>query len=183
MLEQAILAAALDELAEGGYAALTMDRVAARARTSKSALYRRWSNRAELVVDALRRQMIAETEIPDTGEFRADMIAFLRAMSARMSSPFGSVVRALLAEILRTPELTEEIRERVFGPDPAALMTVLRHAVARGEVPEHRLRSRRAGVAADLLRNEFLLYGGPIPDETIVEIVDEVYLPLMLDRA
>jgi AcrR family transcriptional regulator len=180
VLERAILAAALEELTEVGYADLTMDRVAVRARTSKAALYRRWSNRAELVVDACRRQMIMDAGVPDTGELRADMIAFLRIMSARMESPFGAVIRGLLAEILRKPELTEEIREQIFGSGPTVIMTILERAVARGEVAEHLLRSRRATVAADLLRNEFLLYGGPIPDETIVEIVDDVYLPLML---
>jgi AcrR family transcriptional regulator len=180
VLEQAILAAALEELAEVGYAGLTMDRVAVRARTSKAALYRRWSNRAELVVDACRRRLISDGGVPDTGELRGDMIAFLRIMSDRMDSPFGAVLRGLLAEVLRKPELAEEIREQIFDSGPTAITTILRRAVARGEVPEHLLASRRATVAADLLRNEFLLYGGPIPDETIREIVDDVYLPLML---
>jgi AcrR family transcriptional regulator len=179
VLEQAILAATLEELAEVGYADLTMDRVAVRARTSKAALYRRWSNRAELVVDACRSQIITDA-VPDTGELRADMIAYLRIMSDRMDSPFGAVVRGLLAEVLRRPELAEEIREQIFGSGPTAITTILERAVARGEVPERLLRSRRVTVAADLLRNEFLLYGGPVPDETIVEIVDDIYLPLML---
>jgi AcrR family transcriptional regulator len=109
VLEQAILAATLEELAEVGYADLTMDRIAVRARTSKAALYRRWSNRAELVVDACRRRLITDGDVPDTGELRADMIAFLRMMSDRMDSPFGAVVRGLLAEILRKPELAEGI--------------------------------------------------------------------------
>ena len=179
MLERAILAAALDELTEVGYAGLTLERVAARARTSRSVLYRRWSSRAELAVDACKRHMLANAQIPDTGALRSDMIALLRLMSSRMRSPFGNVLRGLLADMLRSPELAQVVRDRFLGVGPAAVLTILNRAAVRGEVSPDVLRSRRATVATDLLRNEFVLYGAPIPDATIVEIVDEVYLPLV----
>lgn len=54
-LEQAILQAAAEELAQVGYQNLTMDGVAARAGTAKNAIYRRWPNRAALCVAAYRR--------------------------------------------------------------------------------------------------------------------------------
>jgi hypothetical protein len=44
------------------------------------------------------------------------------------------------------------------------------------------LKSRRATVATDLLRNQFLLYGAPVDDEVIIDIVDEVFLPLVLNQ-
>jgi AcrR family transcriptional regulator len=180
VLQRAILAAALEELAEVGYSGLTMDRVAARARTSKSALYRRWPGRAELVVDACKQYAITSDDVPDTGDLRSDMITFLRLLSARMGSPVGGMLRVLLGEMTRAPELAGAVRERIFNIGPTAVVTILRRAVARGEVPPEVAGSRRATVATDLLRNEFLLYGAPVPDETIVEIVDEVYLPLIL---
>ena len=52
-LEAALLQAAWDELTEAGYTAFTMEGVAARAKTSRAVLYRRWPNRPELVVAAL----------------------------------------------------------------------------------------------------------------------------------
>jgi AcrR family transcriptional regulator len=178
-LERAILAAALEELNEVGYAELTMDRVAARARTGKAALYRRWANRAELIVDACKQHVITTTEVPDTGDIRSDMIAFLRLMSARMDSPFGSMMRGLLGEMLRAPELENALRERASGVGPTVVLSILERAVARGEVAPDVLRSRRATVATDLLRHEFLLHGAPIPEETIIDIVDNIYLPLV----
>ena len=54
-LEAALLQAAWDELTEAGYAAFTMEGVAARAKTSRAVLYRRWPNRPQLVVAALGR--------------------------------------------------------------------------------------------------------------------------------
>ena len=180
MLERAILAAALEELKAVGYASLTMERVATRARTSKSALYRRWPSRAELVVDACKQHALVSAEVPDTGDLRSDMITFLRLISTQMSSPVGSMLRGLIAEMVRAPELAHAVREQILSIGPTAMVTILERAVARGEVPQRVLRSRRATVATDLLRNEFLLYGAPIPDESIVDIVDEVYLPLVL---
>jgi AcrR family transcriptional regulator len=66
-LERAILRAALDELAEAGYAGLTMDRVARRAGTNKNAIYRRWPNRAALGLAAYRELVVADNALPDTG--------------------------------------------------------------------------------------------------------------------
>ncbi|WP_256861083.1 TetR/AcrR family transcriptional regulator [Streptomyces tsukubensis] len=179
-MESAILRAALDELAEVGYPALTMERVALRARTSKAALYRRWPGRAELVVDACKAGGVSEIDLPDTGTLRDDTIALLRQLSAKMDSPFGSILRGLLAETTRDPEFAKLVRERVQTPGPTAVHSVLERAVERGEVEPHILGSRRATVATDLLRNQFLLYGNPIDDATITDIVDDVYLPLVL---
>ena len=52
-LEHALYAAALAELADVGYGRLTMEGIAARARTGKAALYRRWPTKHALVLDAL----------------------------------------------------------------------------------------------------------------------------------
>lgn len=182
-LEAAILAATLAELAETGYAALTMEGVAARARTSKTVLYRRWSGRAELVVDACKVHGFADVDLPDTGTLRTDVIALLHQMSTKMASPLGGILRGLLGEMTRDPALAAVIRERVHKAGPAAIKVILARAVERGEVEPWVLASRRATVATDLLRNEFLLFGAPVADAVVNDIVDEVYLPLVLRPA
>jgi AcrR family transcriptional regulator len=179
-LENAILAATLEILAEVGYAGLTMERVAGRARTGKAALYRRWSGRAELAVEACRLGGMSDDELPDTGALRTDVIALLRRMSAKMAGPLGDILRGLLAEMTRDPDLAGLILERVHSVGPATIHAILERAVVRGEVAPRMLASRRATVATDLLRNEFLLSGAPIDDDVITDIVDEVYLPLVL---
>ncbi|WP_405137681.1 TetR-like C-terminal domain-containing protein [Nocardia sp. NBC_01388] len=85
----------------------------------------------------------------------------------------------------RDPEFGRLIRERVHGAGPATIRMLLQRAVERGEVDRSTLDSRRAMVAIDLLRNEFLMFGTPIDDAVIIDIVDQVYLPLVLrpDRA
>ncbi|MYV93446.1 TetR family transcriptional regulator [Streptomyces sp. SID1034] len=175
--------ATLDELAETGYAALTMERVAARARTGKAAVYRRWPSRAQLVLDACKLGKISDVDLPDTGELRGDTLALLRHMAITMASPLGGIMRGLLGEMTRDPELAELIRERVHTVRPSMVHVVLERAVERGEVEPWVLTSRRATVATDLLRNQFLLFGAPVPDEFIVDVVDDIYLPLVLNPA
>jgi AcrR family transcriptional regulator len=181
-LEHAILTATLEELTETGYTALTMDRVAARARTSKAALYRRWSGRAELVLDACSLHGVTDVSTPDSGELRADVIGLLRQVSAKMSSPLGGIMRGLLAEMTRDEEFASLVRERIHTTGPTGIRVILARAVERGEVEPRILTSRRAMVATDLLRNHFLLYGSPIDEAVITDIVDDVFLPLVLSQ-
>ena len=78
-LYEAILNATLAELAEVGYARLTMERVAEQAKASKASLYRRWPSRMELAVEAVYRALPDPTSPPDTGSLRGDVLATLRA--------------------------------------------------------------------------------------------------------
>ncbi|MGG2461410.1 TetR/AcrR family transcriptional regulator [Streptomyces sp. RGM 3693] len=175
--------ATLEELSETGYAALTMERVATRARTGKAALYRRWSNRAELVVDACRLAGLAEIKQPDTGALRTDVIALMQQIAAKVASPLGGILRGLLAEMTRDPDFATLVRESVHTVGPATLRVILERAAERGEIEAWILDSRRATVATDLLRNEFLLFGAPVGDDAITDIVDDVFLPLILHPA
>ncbi|AZS83497.1 TetR/AcrR family transcriptional regulator [Streptomyces griseoviridis] len=179
-LERAIFAATLAELAEVGYSGLTMERVAVRARTGKATLYRRWPGRAELVVEAYTSHHLIDAEPPDTGDLRADVIATLQQLSAKLTTSHGDILRGLLAETARNPDLARVIRERVHTAGPGRIRGVLCRAVARGDIEPWVLTSRRASVAVDLIRDHFLLYGAPIPVDVITEIVDDVYLPLLV---
>ncbi|WP_326808701.1 MULTISPECIES: TetR/AcrR family transcriptional regulator [unclassified Streptomyces] len=181
-LEEAILGAAVDELTESGYAGLTMDKVATRAGTNKNALYRRWPNRLALGIAAYR-QLTTTVQPPDTGELRGDVLELLRMANRNWSSPYGAVLRELLAAAGGTPELLAQLREQPGDTAAAPWLTVLGRAVARGEAAPEALHPRVATVAMVLLRNEFVVRGYPsAPDEVLVEIVDEVYLPLVRHR-
>src|SRR3954470_17199318 len=75
-----ILEAALDVLAETGYDGMTIDMVAARAKAGKATVYRRWSSKAELVIDAvacMKRGDLDEANLPDTGTLRGDLVALI----------------------------------------------------------------------------------------------------------
>ncbi|MGQ4510843.1 TetR/AcrR family transcriptional regulator C-terminal ligand-binding domain-containing protein [Streptomyces sp. DW26H14] len=179
-LENAILRAVVEELAEVGYAGLTMERVAVRARTGKAALYRRWPSRAELVIDACAANRLSDGDLPDTGALRTDVIATLRQISAKLATPHGDILRGLLTEVVRDPEFARLVREKVQAAGPGPIQAILWRAVDRGEIEAWVPASRRATVAVDLLRNHYLLHGAPVTESVIAEIVDDVYLPLLL---
>ncbi|TWP50884.1 TetR/AcrR family transcriptional regulator [Lentzea tibetensis] len=179
-LEEAILRAAAGELAESGYPGVTMDRVAQRAGTNKNAIYRRWPNRAALGIAAYQLLVKDNTRVPDTGELRGDVLATLRHANEQLSSPNGDILRGLLASMQEEPELLAALHERMADGGAELWLTILRRAVGRGEVAETALRPRIATVAIVLLRNEYVTRGiTSVSDEVIVEIVDDVYLPLV----
>src|SRR6266700_5147281 len=85
-VDKAILAAAVDLLAEVGYARLTMDQIAARAGVGKASVYLRWPNKVALVAEAIQQHSAVVPDVPDTGSLRQDMLTFLRALLRRKSS-------------------------------------------------------------------------------------------------
>ncbi|HEX6465100.1 MAG TPA: TetR/AcrR family transcriptional regulator [Vicinamibacterales bacterium] len=183
-LEHAVLQAAIDELLAVGYARLTMDRVAERAGTNKNAIYRRWPSRAALAVAAYRQMAAGDLPLPDTGSLRNDALELLRRANRAWSSPVGSVLRHLLAGVADDPQLLALIQERSNDAGSALWLTILGRAVARGEARPEALHPRVATVAIVLLRNEYVTRGIPTaPDDVLVEIVDEVYVPLLRGRS
>lgn len=173
VLEETILQAAWEELAAVGYARLTMEGVAARARTGKQVLYRRWRNRAELVIAAVRHATgsIADRP-PDTGDLRGDVVAVLRRMAQRLRDLGPDVVHGLMAE-------AADLDPAFFAVMREVMTAILERAAARGEIGAARPHPRVVSLPVDLLRHEMLLTRQPISDETISEIVDEVFLPLV----
>lgn len=183
-LEEAILRAAAEVLRESGAGGLTMDEVARRAGTNKNAIYRRWPNRVALGVAAYRRLADAEITVPDTGSLRNDALDLLRRANSTWSSPYGEILRGLIAAAGSAPEVLAELRDGGGGAYEAAWLTVLGRAVARGEVAAEALHPRVASVPVALLRNEYMARGLPaVPDGVLVEIVEEVFLPLVRGRA
>ncbi|MED7926362.1 TetR/AcrR family transcriptional regulator [Nonomuraea sp. LP-02] len=177
-LDAAIHRATLDELAESGYAGLTMERVAERAKAGKASLYRRWPSRLELVAEAVRTVLPTPESVPDTGELRGDLIAMLGQAARALSGPAGEALRGLLGEALSSGSQLGAMRRTSQGMGRKAMEEVVRRAVERGEVDPGVVTPRRLDAGHALLRHHFLFNGTPIPDELVVQIVDEVLVPL-----
>ena len=180
-LEAALLEAAWQELCAAGYPGFTLDGVAARAKTSRPVLARRWSNRAELVVAALRHHAaLAATDVPDTGTLRGDVLAVLGQLSASVSEVAG-VLSFLLADYFDATGLSPaDLRERILVGTPSRMTAIIQRAVDRGEIDPGRLSPRIASLPVDLVRHDLIMSRAPVPEETLVEIVDRIFLPLVL---
>ncbi|MFF2375852.1 TetR-like C-terminal domain-containing protein [Streptomyces xiamenensis] len=155
-----------------------MAKVAARAGTNKNVLYRRWPNRLALGIAAYRRLATA-VQSPDTGTLRGDALGPLRGANRHWSSPLGAILHELFAAA-GTAELLAQLQDQSADAVAAPWLTVLGRAVARGEAAPEAPHPRVATVALVLLRNEFVVRGAlTAPDEVLIDIVDEVYLPLV----
>jgi len=165
-----------------GYARLTMEGVAARAGTSKAVVYRRWPNRAELVLAAMRqRGPVLSGEVPDTGELRSDVLALLRRMSLRLQEIGPEILHGLMGELFDQVERSVYLHGQRAGYE--AMRTILERAAERGEVHLEKITPRVASLPTDLIRHELLLTRAPVPEAAIVEIVDEIFLPLVRARS
>jgi len=182
-LDAALLEAAWDELGAVGYPRFTLDGVAARARTSRPVLARRWSNRAELAIAAIRHHSsLAVTAAPDTGTLRGDLLALLRQFSAGASEVTGVLTFLLADYFSATGHPPAQIRERAIADRGSIMATIIERAVERGEIDPRRLTPHIMSLPVDLVRHDLIMNQAPVPDETLIEIVDHIFLPLVERR-
>jgi AcrR family transcriptional regulator len=132
--DEAILAAVLGELVEVGFDELTIERVATRASVGKATIYRRWSSKTDLVVDALG-SLKPPLVHPDTGSTRDDLVQLFGAAPGKDHDPDSArLLVGLCMELQRSPEMGEMYRERFAGPRRQVAAEVLARGVERGEI-------------------------------------------------
>ena len=179
-LEAAIFAAALAELADVGYARLSMEGIAARARTAKSSLYRRWSSLEEIVVAAVESGFPDPDELPQTGELRTDLLEVLGQIANIMDDPSGRAMTSILGAVNQSPKLQATIREKILAPRLRRTQAIFDQAAQRGEIrPESATRFIvHAGPA--IVTHAYLIQGRHLTVEDIENIIDQVIIPAVL---
>jgi AcrR family transcriptional regulator len=118
-----ILQAALDVLAEVGYAGMTIDMVAARAKAGKATVYRRWASKEEMVLDAVARTRPGELpfdELPDTGTLRGDLLALFTLLPREEAEKRMKVMAGLASMAVTHPGFDEAVTTPWWphGPRP-----------------------------------------------------------------
>ncbi|MEA5358198.1 TetR/AcrR family transcriptional regulator [Amycolatopsis sp., V23-08] len=133
---QAITDAVLHELAEQGYGRLSMEAVAKRAGVGKSALYRRWTSKHEMITAVVAEFSVSRAVLEDTGSLRGDLRVTLQAMIDWLTHPlFSRILPDLVAEGARNPEMAESARSSIGVPRRDRAEVMLRRAMDRGELP------------------------------------------------
>lgn len=179
-LENALLDAAWDELTERGYDDFTVDGVAARARTSRAVLYRRWPGKPELVhaalIAAINRDPLV---VPDTGSLRGDVISLLRQANSQRGHLAVTAITRLGGFYRDTGTNIADLRDALEGGRGSTMDELIARAVARGEIRAGQITGRVAQLPTDLMRHDVLFTLAPLTDDAIEEIVDAVFLPLV----
>jgi AcrR family transcriptional regulator len=134
---EAIREAVFAELAETGYARMSMDAVARRARAGKAAIYRRWPSKADMVLAMVSQVAANPPNFPDTGSLRGDILKLLELSALAFRSPaISRVVPDLLAEGSRDPEFGTAMFRAVGEPRRALGREMIVRAIERGELDE-----------------------------------------------
>lgn len=176
---RAVLEAAGELLREESYDEVTIDRIAARAGVGKQLLYRVWGSKVEVVAQAVLQGTfaLAPMPVPETGDLRADLEAWLLERARAVLAPGGrSVARALATASAGGPDRRELFDEVLTQPAGAVVVARLERAAAEGEtVP-----SAPPEVVADLLTGYLTLAtlgAAPLDPQRLREVVEAVLPP------
>jgi AcrR family transcriptional regulator len=190
LLEDAIRAAAYEELTEVGYTAFSVESVAARARTGKASIYRRWPTKQELVMDALLTVLPTAEDcgielignLDDSVTTKQALYRLARAIGSVISSPAGDAMRAIKCEAVGDPALARLIDERFQAPRRAAMLALLERGVARGEVRPGAATQVVADVLPAVLMHRVIMQRERVGEREIRQIMEQVFIPLVEAR-
>ncbi|SDR86984.1 DNA-binding transcriptional regulator, AcrR family [Paraoerskovia marina] len=180
VLTAAIREATRAELDDHGYAGVTFEGVARRARTSKPVLYRRYRSRAHLVSDALGSALRSSFTTETSGDLRADLRRTLGPLLTQVSAVGSATLRALLGEA--DQELLSEVAELNGEVARSSIRSALAAAAERGEIGPTPVPDTALLTPVALLRFA-IIKGGPIPDSYLDDVLDDVLLPLFTTLA
>lgn len=171
----AIRDAVMNELAVVGYGRLSIEAVARRAGVGKTAIYRRWSNKLEMVLEIVSDVAGRSVPLPDTGSLRGDLEILLMIISRALQHRLASqIIPDLLAEAARNPQIAETLQRALRTHQHAVGVKLVGQAVDRGELPA----GADPDVAVDLILGplywRLAIARTPITDDYLARLTDAV---------
>ncbi|SHJ27993.1 transcriptional regulator, TetR family [Roseomonas rosea] len=169
-----ILAATEELLSEGGFQAVTMESVAARAGVAKTTLYRWWPNRAAVALDCVSARMTPIADTSKAGTYRQRFQRQLKATIRLLNSAQGHAILALVGAKQTDPALAQAYSEQIAQPRRAQTRMLAQQAIAAGEIAE--------GTDPDLFLDTIY---GPLYYRKVVsgEPVTEAFIDCIVDAA
>jgi AcrR family transcriptional regulator len=168
-----ILEAVLEELGEGGYGALTIESVAARAGVGKSTIYRHWPGKLPLVEDAIRT-LKAQAIVPQSGTLRERVTEFLTQMATMVEdSTYSSCMPALIEAAERDPQV-RAFHCEFSGERLEVLVDVLAEGIKSGELPKDADPKILADALVGPIVMRRLMFAEPFDPKLVPSLVDQV---------
>lgn len=125
----------MQELAAVGYGRLSIEAVARRAGVSKTAIYRRWSSKLELVLEIVSAAAGKSLPLPDTGDLRGDLEMLFMIMARALRHPLAAqIIPDLLAEAARNPQIAQTLQAALRANQRDIGGQLLGRAIDRGEL-------------------------------------------------
>lgn len=165
-ITEAIRTAVLAELASVGYGRLSIEAVARRAAVGKTAVYRRWNSKLEMVLEVVSGIAGQRLPLPDTGSLRGDLELLLRVAARALQHPIASqIIPDLLAEAARNPQIAETLQAALHGNQRDVGLRLIGRAVERGELPAGYDPDAAADLIVGPLYWRIAVARGPVSDE------------------
>lgn len=173
--------AALAEIAENGLRGASMDRIAKRAGTGKSALYRRWDNVRALAMDVVIATMEDNLPTPDgtSGNLRDDLLHSMTRLAEELDGDLGVVLRELISEGAHDPALVREFQTRFGLPKQAELMTLIQLGMSRGDIQPRPIDPYFLQIPPALVLHAMVMTGSCPSAREAEHIVDSILMPLL----
>ena len=174
-----VLEAADDLLVERGFAALTVEGIAARAGVAKQTIYRWWPSKTAILLEAYAEDAAEELTPPDTGDLAADLRAHLRDLAAFLArSDAGAVFRALVGQAQHDPALADLLRREHLARQRERDRLPLERAVERGDLDPGTDLDELVDRLVGPVHYRVLVTGAPVPveftDALVVGVLGEV---------
>jgi len=171
--DEAIITAALEVLVEGGMGRLSMDEVAARAAVSKATIYRRWSSKEAMILDALTAVM-TKLDTFDTGSLPGDLGLYVAHVADKMrNGRTRDLLPHLLAAAINDPNLQPALDEFLAIRD-RPLRAMLERAIDRGELAPDTDVALVADMLLGALTHQRLFHGTTYDHERVTRLVEYV---------
>lgn len=176
--DEAIIDATIDVLVRDGYDRLTMEGIAAAAGVGKATVYRRWSTKAELVIDAMAALKPAIDTI-DSGTLEGDIELLIASSCSPHSQRLQQVMVSVCSALPREPDLLQAFKDRFTEPRIARITTMLERARGRGELGPEVDVAIAASLVPSLMLQRALMTGKPAGRVYAEQIVGSVLLPVL----
>lgn len=177
VLERALYAATLAELASAGYGGLTMEGIAARAHTGKAALYRRWTSKHDLVQAAMTHNLPPVPEPRDGRSARENLLTVFTAHRDVLAGKTDFPGLEIISQLIHEPELRTIFVDAVVFPRMKIVEAILKAAVREGDIDPAMITPLTARIGPALINQHFMLNGTPPSKRELALIVDTVIPP------
>ncbi|MBL6279526.1 TetR/AcrR family transcriptional regulator [Micromonospora fiedleri] len=171
----AIRRALMQELAAVGYGRLSIEAVARRAGVSKTAIYRRWNSKLDLVLEVVTAAAGARLPALDTGSLRGDLALLFQVVAHALGHPLAAqIIPDLLAEAARNPTIDETLQQVLRARQQEVAGRLITRAVDRGELPATTDPDAAVDLIVGPLYWRLAIARTPVTDSYLETLVDSV---------
>src|SRR5215467_11153737 len=130
--KKVVLATTYELLTKSGLSGVSVDAVSRHSGVAKTTIYRHWSSREALLLDACS-QLSTRPPVPDTGNLRSDLELLATGAAVRLQQPWSTVLPSIVDAAERDKDLAQ-LQAQIHGQMRGAFVAVIERGVDRGEL-------------------------------------------------